>query len=209
MYKKLDEHTLHTILKVSIDEFAANGPTKTTVSHIAEKAGVSVGVIYKYFKNKETLFLSCLRHSLGLLDTFLTDVITSEADIRKCLEKIAQTIISHARTHTIYNVLYNELTSRSCRAYADLLAKEIESYSARIYRELFAKGQAAGLIGSDVDSSLNAFYFDNLIMTLQFSYSCDYYRERMKIFCGDAIFDNDEAVIKSFTSFMSSALQLK
>ena len=47
---------------------------------------------------------------------------------------------------------------------------------------------------------------DNLLMMLQFSYSCEYYKERMKIFCGEEIMDDDERMIEAFMNFMKAAL---
>jgi len=50
-----------------------------------------------------------------------------------------------------------------------------------------------------------AFFFDNLLMMLQFSYCCEYYRERFKIYCGeDAVFD-DERVVTQMLKFVESA----
>lgn len=50
-----------------------------------------------------------------------------------------------------------------------------------------------------------AFFFDTLLMTLQFSYTCDYYRERLKLFCGDDIFGDDERMVKELLKFIESA----
>ena len=38
-----------------IKEFADNGFENTSIQQIAKKAGISVGSIYKYFENKETI----------------------------------------------------------------------------------------------------------------------------------------------------------
>ena len=45
-------------------------------------------------------------------------------------------------------------------------------------------------------------------MMLQFSYSCDYYAERMKIFCGADIADDTEKVTEYFIRFAKNALKI-
>ena len=49
MYKKLDQAALDAILECGVDEFARCGFQPASVANVARAAGVSVGVIYKYF----------------------------------------------------------------------------------------------------------------------------------------------------------------
>ena len=46
------------IIQAAIEVFSRNNFQNSTISHIAQKAGVAEGTIYKYFKNKEDLFFS-------------------------------------------------------------------------------------------------------------------------------------------------------
>ena len=48
--------------------------------------------------------------------------------------------------------------------------------------------------------------FDNLLMMLQFSYSCDYYREKNENLLREDILDNDEKVAEEFIRFIGSTL---
>lgn len=56
MYKKLDEKTMHLILETGIDQFARFGLDRANINTIAKAAGVSVGVLYKYFGDKDSFF---------------------------------------------------------------------------------------------------------------------------------------------------------
>lgn len=51
-------HTLQTIYEATIQIIQRDGAEKITTNRIAEVAGVSVGTLYQYFRNKETLLLS-------------------------------------------------------------------------------------------------------------------------------------------------------
>ena len=53
MYKKLDEKTIEAILESGIDVFVEKGLRGAGMNEIAKRSGVSVGVIYKYFSDKD------------------------------------------------------------------------------------------------------------------------------------------------------------
>ena len=45
----------------------------------------------------------------------------------------------------------------------------------------------------------------SLLVALQFSYTCDYYRERFKVFCGEDILEDDDRVAEELVKFLESA----
>lgn len=206
MYKKLDDDTLNTILETGIDEFADNGLDRANINVIAKKAGVSVGVIYKYYGDKDNFFLACVRHSLKLLEQVLKEAFSDETDVMTCVKRVVYALLDHSKKHKNYNVMYNEITSGSCKRYAAVLAKEIETCTAQVYEQLMETAKRSGETSINIDSHMLAFFFDNLLMMLQFSYSCDYYRERMKIFCGEDVLDNDEKVAEEFIRFIGTTI---
>lgn len=206
MYKKLDEDTINSILETGIDEFAHSGLDRANINVIAKKSGVSVGVIYKYYKDKDNFFLACVRHSLKLLEQVLRDSFTDETDVMTCIRKVVYALLEHSKKHNNYNVMYNEITSGSCKRHAAVLAKEIETCTALVYEQLMERAKRSNEGAANIDPHMLAFFFDNLLMMLQFSYSCDYYKERMKIFCGEDILDRDEKVAEEFIKFIGAAL---
>ena len=48
--------TVDTIIEAGFIAVATNGTSGTTTRHIADIAGVSVGSLYEYFKNKEEIY---------------------------------------------------------------------------------------------------------------------------------------------------------
>ena len=65
MYKKLDEKTIEAILESGIDVFVEKGLRGAGMNEIAKRSGVSVGVIYKYFSDKDSFFLHCRQPQSG------------------------------------------------------------------------------------------------------------------------------------------------
>ena len=96
------------------------------------------------------------------------------------------------------------ITAGASSAYAAQLAAEIEGISARAYTAVIAEAAARGEIRRDVDAPMLAFFFDNLLLMLQFSYSCDYYRSRFQEYCGDAAAD-EAYLARQMTAFIQSA----
>lgn len=205
MLKKLTEEKLEVILETGIAEFASNGFDQANMNVIAKKAGISVGVLYKYYKDKEDFFLACLRRSLDILESVLEQVVTSEDKILVRAEKMIRAVLHYSREYGNYINMYHEITSGSSKKFATFLASEIESVTAKAYTALITKAVEDGDIRNDIDPRLFAFFFDNLLTTLQFSYSCDYYKERFKVYCGEDIMENDEKVVLELLKFMESA----
>lgn len=59
---KRQEETRQRITEATVELHAALGPAKTTISAIAEKAGVQRLTVYRHFPDERSLFLACTSH---------------------------------------------------------------------------------------------------------------------------------------------------
>ncbi len=193
------------VLETGIDEFSTYGFENANINVIAKKAGMSVGLMYKYFETKEDLFITCMEETLKVLDSSFDEILGSKAAPLEMLEQLIRLVQRTSRENEKFLKLYNEITKLSSSNAADYYAKRIESVSAKVYQEVLVPAREAGLVRQDADLDLFAFFFDNILTTLQFSYSCDYYKNRMKIFCGDEIESQDERVVQELMKFLRSA----
>ena len=57
--------TREKIIVSALEMYAKKGYNKTTVDEIAKNADLSVGIAYRYFKNKKALLLSALEYGFG------------------------------------------------------------------------------------------------------------------------------------------------
>ncbi len=206
MYKKLEPEALQRIMEAGIEEFAECGLDRAAMSRIAKVSGVSVGVLYKYYKDKDDFFLACVQYSLRLLEETMASVVSREADLMGCIRNLIHTLVKEAHEHPAYYKLYNEITSGSCKKYAKELAAQIEGSTAKIYAELIERAQKDGRMEFSGNPRMTAFFFDNLLMMLQFSFSCEYYRRRMGIFCGEEYMDQPEAIGEALIQFVATTL---
>ncbi len=205
MLQKLTAEKIDAILETGINEFAEYGLDRANINVIAKKAGISVGVLYKYYKDKEVFFLACLDKSLVVLDQVISEVLIGEAKLLKRAEKIVRAVQKYSRKHVNYTKMYNSITVGSNKRFAPELAKRIEGMTSQVYSQFIANAMQEGDIRQDIDPAMFAFFFDSLLMMMQFSYSCEYYMERYKIFCGDDILKEDERVVQEFLKFIESA----
>ena len=205
MLQKLTSEKIDAILETGINEFAEYGLDRANINVIAKKAGISVGVLYKYYKDKEVFFLACLNKSLIVLDQVISEVLIGEAKLLKRVEKIVRAVQKYSRKHVNYTKMYNSITVGSNKRFAPELAKRIEGMTSQVYSQFIANAMQEGDIRQDIDPAMFAFFFDSLLMMMQFSYSCEYYMERYKIFCGADILKEDERVVQEFLKFIESA----
>lgn len=58
--RKLDEEKRKNLLDAAMDEISVNGLEGASYNRIIERSGLSKGVVYYYFENKESLYLTVL-----------------------------------------------------------------------------------------------------------------------------------------------------
>lgn len=207
-FDNISEEKRNRILTAATNEFAAGGFDNANINTIAKKAGVSVGSLYKYFENKQDLFLTVIHHSIAKMEDLLNVLAVSNEDILVKVEKIIREIQSFSKENEVLIKLYNAMTAENNPRFASQFAYEMESITARIYRTAIEEAKKTGDVRSDLDSAFASYMIDNLFMSLQFSYSCDYYRERFKIFVGNSITERDDFVVEQSLKFIKSAFKV-
>lgn len=206
MLKPLTKEQTDSILRSAAEEFANNGFAHSRISSIAKNAGVSVGVIYKYYKDKEDLFNACVVKSLEALDEVFLSVKDKKLSLMDSVDDLIAQVQIFSRKKPEYFRLYHQITVSGSPELTDQTAELIEGKSAELYRGILEKAKASGEVREDLDPSLFAFFFDNLLMMLHFSYTCGYYEDRFRVFCGEDIESKDDLVREQMKLFIGGAL---
>lgn len=206
MLKKLTEDQQAAIIEKATCEFAEKGYKGAKLSSIAKSAGVSVGVIYKYYKDKEELFQACVSKSITYLDEVLTNAGQEGSDLPEMIHSlISQTQVA-CREHPEYFRMYHQITTEDDPEHAKYMAAIIEAPSAKAYKAVLKKAHEEGRIDGALDSSAGALFFDNLMMMLHYSYSCPYYAERMNIYCGKRLAGSEKKMEDQMVRFILNGL---
>lgn len=75
------------ILQAALELFAQNGYSSTSTGKIATKAGVSEGLIFRHFKNKEGLLDAVLMLGEEKIKTLFADIVF-ETEPKKVIKKV-------------------------------------------------------------------------------------------------------------------------
>ncbi len=206
-FERADEERKNLILEVGIEEFSSKGYENANINVIAKRAGISIGLMYKYFSTKEDLFITCLSHGMDILEKALYDIMISDDKLLKKAEKLIRTICMHSKKNSNYIKMYNEISSeKGSVERIRAIVEEIESRRSSIYITSIGRALANGDVRSDLNPRLFALFLDNLLTSLQFAYTCDYYREKFRIYTGVDLNDaDDEQIITQLLKFIESA----
>lgn len=193
------------ILETAMEEFARCGYENANTNTIAQKACISVGSLYKYFVSKEDLFLTTVKYCSAALKETLEGIMQQEEDILLKVEKVLRAIQKHSREHRSMIHLYNEMTTNSNSDLMRQSVDEIEGMTSRMYTDLVRRLQQEGEVRKDCDPGIFAFLLDNLFMSLQFSYACEYYAKRFALYAGEDVFERDDYVVEQTLKFVKGA----
>jgi TetR/AcrR family transcriptional regulator len=87
------EVTRAAILAAAEQEFARHGMEAARTEEIAERSGVTKGMIYHYFGSKEKLYEAALEHAFAPLLMSLQQFAQPDADPEKALEGVVRRIL--------------------------------------------------------------------------------------------------------------------
>lgn len=205
-FKRATDERKKEILEAGIEEFSSKGYENANINIIAKKAGISIGLMYKYFATKEDLFITCLQRGTQILDEALYAIMESDDRLLVKAEKLIRTMAFHSKRNSNYIKMYNGITAERDSDRIQSIVEEIERRRSTIYITSITQALSKGDVRPDLDPKLFAYFLDNLLTAFLFSHTCDYYKERFKIYTGIDINESDEeAVINQLLKFIESA----
>ena len=208
-FTRISEEKRNKILQTAINEFAEHGFESANINTIAKKSGISIGAMYSYFNSKEDLFSTITQYAVETLKSILDEIMSSDNDLLVKLEKIIKAIQVNSRQNVLLTKLYGQLTAANRTDLISQIVSDMESVSADLYTTILEQAQNEKIIRDDINVNLFAFFLDNLFITLQFSYSCEYYKKRLQIFVSEDIFDHDHLVAEQLLEFIKGAFLFK
>ena len=206
-FDKIPEAKRKRVLDAATDEFATYGFENTSIQQIAKRAEITVGSVYKYFENKDELFAMVVKENLSLLEELLLHHSSSDEDVMVKAESVLKELLKFSKKHPQLIKLYCAITTGNNTEFSRLLAQRVESISAKVYTEVIEKAQLSGDARKDIDPKFFAFLLNNVFMMSQFSISCDYYKERFKVYMGEDVENKDDFIIEQTLKFIKAAFK--
>ncbi len=205
-FEKITDEKRQRIIEAALIEFSSMGYNAANINVIAKNAGISIGSMYQYFESKENLFLTIIDEAYRVIETSIAQIDSGDGEIYDKFEVILGYIQKYSREYRLLNQLYLEATTQGLSKISKKLSLKMESIASKYYSRLISGAMKAGIVDKNIDPEIAAFCIDNIFLLLQFSYSADYYIERMKIFTGRTSYREDDRIKEKIMYFLKKAL---
>lgn len=149
-HKKNDKY--HTILEAAIKVFAEQGFFYSTVSQIANEAGVAGGTIYLYFKNKDDILLQFFEHKTKQVFAGFREEVEKAGNAIDKLKNLIRRHLTEFQNDKNMAVVF-QAEARQTR-HIEKQIKEITKMYLEMVGELIEQGQEEGSIRKDLYVSL-------------------------------------------------------
>ncbi len=136
--------TVDMILEASVHVFEQRGYHKATTKHIAEHAGVSVGTLYQYFPNKESILCSLMEHHIQKTYALITDVFEKIVKSNKIDSSSVEYFVKSFLKFHQKETSYHRIVLKEVQNAGQLLNEWIENAEKGIMQfleDLFAKSE--------------------------------------------------------------------
>jgi len=204
-FSQISEEKREQILNAAIDEFASNGFNGTSINKVAKRAEISIGAMYSYFDSKEDLFLTVVEKLFSILELVLTEIDTQQ-DAIKIVEDLFYRAHYYAITYAKMNQIYLDFSTHSLSSLSGKVSKRLECITRDVYYSAIERDKAKGLIDVTLNTNVLAFTIDNLLMMYHFSFASEYYKNRMMIFLGMELYNDETTYIKALMKIIEKAM---
>ncbi|MGD0279033.1 MAG: TetR/AcrR family transcriptional regulator [Smithella sp.] len=180
-FLKLPDEKRLFILNAAAEIFATEGYHHASISDICKNAGISNGALYKYFKNKEDLFLSIIDYGIDLVNGLYRQFET-DRPVLPTLNAIFTGINRMAGDMGFIISIYLDLGTCTLNNFAEKKSVDLEIIGRDFLTELLTNAVSRGEIKSSVDIWSTVYFIDNLIILYSYSTVSVHYRKRLLAF---------------------------
>jgi TetR/AcrR family transcriptional regulator len=181
-FEKLIPEVQKKILDAAAGVFAEAGYHYASISNICRNAGISNGALYKYFKNKESLFLAVVDYSVMLVESELYQKYMADSQsIFKAVANLLNGMLRFIEIHLDYISIYCDLGSSSMNRFAAVAAEKYRRVSSVYTIRLVEEGKKSREIGG-VEGDIAANLIDSYITFFAYSLVSEYHNNRFNSF---------------------------
>ena len=143
-FKNIDPEKRDKIINAAIEEFAANGYEKASTNEIVKNAGISRGLLYHYFRDKEELYDLLTKYAIEtFVDKINSSIDWEEPDIFERLKQITFVKIEVSRVYPklfnfVVNIFLKDMnvqTMEDAYAFYEKLGINIQELFANVYQK--------------------------------------------------------------------------
>ncbi len=203
-FKKLPAEKRLSILTAAAAIFARDGYHASSIDSICTQAGISNGALYKYFRNKEDLFLTVIDQGIELIREFYRQ-FDPAGPVLATLEKIFHGIHRVVPGEGTAVSIYLDLCTRALNRFAEKKSGPIEEVGRGFLTMLLENAASRGELTAGIDIPAAVYFIDNLILLYSFSMVSVHYRRRLLLFMNEK---NDVPEKKKIDFMLRSVRQM-
>ncbi|QRN95082.1 TetR/AcrR family transcriptional regulator [Archangium violaceum] len=146
-YQQLKEERRSALLKAAREVFARRGLAATKMTDLAAAAGISYGLVYHYFPDKESVFATLVEEAIQDGIRLLTAERQGPGTPWEQLQRFCAQILEHVREETSIPLIL--VQARASESIPAPVQRALERYTTQFFQqlvELIEAGQSAGQI---------------------------------------------------------------
>ncbi|MGE5397230.1 MAG: TetR/AcrR family transcriptional regulator [Chitinophagales bacterium] len=182
-FEKLTKKKQELILDAAASIFAEEGYHGANIATICQKADISNGALYKYFLNKETLFLSVLDRGVDLMiREFYQEYTADTPSVHEAIHNLVKGLETFTEKYRPYVCLYANFSASTMNRFAPRVSERVEREARDFFVGLVEKGKQQGEIEMSVRSETVAYFIDSYITLYTYSLVSEYHQARFNSF---------------------------
>lgn len=164
-FEQLAELKQKTIIDASVNEFANNGFKNASVNKIVEKAGISKGSLFNYFKSKNLLFDHIYQIALREVKSYLATVRdeSKNDDFFTRFSKIINSGVTFINKHPRLARIYFRLLNSDDSPHGKAIIQKLHGEAIRYLTDFVKTGIERKELRSELNPSTVAFLMESTL----------------------------------------------
>jgi len=179
-FRKLELTRQEAILDAAATVFAERGYRGANIPVICERARVSTGALYKYFRNKEALFRAVLDRGVDIIHGFYDGITPGE--VFTTIATVLEEIVPLTKAFRPYLILYIDIGGYSLNTFADYISERFEGVGQDFFYHLVEAAKARGEVDALIKSDHAAYLIDSYVILFAYALVSEHYRRRFDRF---------------------------
>jgi AcrR family transcriptional regulator len=156
VYQQIRDERVDQILQVAAKVFIQKGLANSKIGDLAEAAGMSQGLLYRYFANKEEVFTTLVEQYVGTMLQQIREVLQLSGSPYQRLYWLTERMLQSIRSQPSRHQIILQALTQPGRPSA--LVQEMSSFMQTNLRQLLVAGQASGEICQNDPDQLVVLY---------------------------------------------------
>lgn len=182
-FEKLTSEKQKKVLNAAADVFAEEGYHYASISEICKRAEISNGALYKYFKNKESLFIAVLDDGVKQVENDLYKKnMLRFTSVYRTVRAILESMGRFSEEKPAMLKIYSDLGSSAMNRFAAVASEKYRNSTSTYTVKLVELGKSNGEIRSGISHPVAACLIDSYITLFAYTLVSQYHINRFDSF---------------------------